>query len=662
MTTAHRQEDPLFDARLFEEFYGGQPQAILWFSPVWSDDGQHIDDFAFTYANQEGLEYLKVTPAQFEGLTVRNSPTLSPELRIQVFEEMKWVYETDKKSATAIFNSALNKHARVLRSKLRGGILTVVQDVTHEKKMIATLQAQKSSLEESTRQLQQQKNLIDNILKNTSNGICVTRAVRNEEGMVIDAVMIMANDAALQATGFPREFFINKQVTELQAGITETEYYQGCLRTLETGKPFIWQHMVEPTGKWIEATVSRLDLNHLIHVFTDITPVKQVQLQIEQSANTLKSVFDAAQTGMALLDPEYDEKNELADFRFVLVNATISNLVHQPPSALVGQLASKWFPGYLSTGAFSMYRNTFLTGQKQRRELHYDVDGLDHYLDLQCIKLNNQLLVCLSDHTIIRKSQLKLEQTVASLAQSNRYLEDFAHAASHDMKEPLRKILLFTDQLKSSVGSAIGAEGLRIVNRIELSARHLNDFVRDLLSFSYISQQRLVRNTIDLNEIMRTVLAALDLSIAEKQAQITVETLPVVQGNARQFEQLFQNLISNSLKYSRHNTQPVITVRSRAADEALVASRLPGNYKEQQHYLIEVIDNGIGFHQHYAEQIFDMFERLHTKSQYTGTGIGLAIARKVAENHQGAIWAESEPGKGATFFVLLPAVHQPVQT
>ncbi|WP_207515374.1 sensor histidine kinase [Longitalea luteola] len=657
MTTDPRQEDPLFDARLFEEFYGGQPQAILWFSPIWSDDGQQIVDFAFTYANTEGLEYLKLTPAQFKNLTIRNSPTLSAELRNQVLDEMKWVYETGKKATSSIFNAALNKHARVMRSKLRGGILTVVQDFTREKKMIATLQAQKSSLEQGARQLEQQKTLLDNILKNTSNGICVTRAIRNDDGIVIDAVVIIANDAAVHATGVPREFFINKRVTEIQPGIVETEYFQGSAMTLETGNPFIWQHMIEPTGRWIESTVSRLDLNHLIHIFTDITPLKQVQLQIEQSASTLKSVFDAAQTGMALLDPVYNENNEIIDFRFVLVNATISNLVHQPPALLTGDLAGNWFPGYLATDAFKMYRDTYLTGQRQRRELHYDADGLDRYLDIQCIKLNNQLLVCLSDHSFLRKSQLKLEQTIASLEQSNRYLEDFAHAASHDMREPLRKILLFVDQLKSSVSSTIDPEDLRILNRIESAARHLNDFVRDLLSFSYISQQRLVKHTIDLNEIMQAVLDELELSIAEKHAVITVEPLPFVEGNARQFEQLFQNLIGNALKYSSLNAQPVITIRSQLADAALVAARLPRNPKEQPHYIIEVIDNGIGFSQQYAEQIFDMFERLHTKSQYAGTGIGLAIARKVVENHQGAIWAESEPGKGATFFVLLPVVH-----
>lgn len=660
MTTPHRQED-LLDARLFEEFYGGQPQAVIWLKPVWSNDQQQIVDFAYTYANREGLEYLNLKPGQLKTLTIKNSPSISDEARRPVFEEMGRIYETGQKVATSIFNPALNKHVHVLRSKLRGGILTVVQDITKEKKMIATLQAQKSSLEENTRLLNQQKTLLDNILKNTSNGICVTRAIRNDEGEVIDSVIIMANDAAVNAIGLTRDFLINKRVTDIQAGIIESEYFQGSIWTLESGNPFIFQHLVEPSGRWIEATVSRLDNDRLIHIFTDITPVKQVQLQIEHSANTLKSVFDAAQTGLALLDAVYNDKKEIIDFRYVMVNAAISALVRQPPAALLGDRASKWFPNYLSTKAFDMYRHTLLTGEPQRSELHYDVDGLDNYLDLQCIRLNNQVLVSLTDHTFLRKSQLKLQQTVASLEQSNRYLEDFAHAASHDMKEPLRKILLFADQLKSSAGSTLCSEDLRIVNRIESSARHLNDFVRDLLNFSYISQQRLVKHKIDLNETMRSVLSELELSIAEKQAQITIETLPSLQGNARQFEQLFQNLISNALKYSSLSKQPAITVRSQVADPALVAAKLPGNQKEQQHYLIEVIDNGIGFGQQYAEQIFDMFERLHTKSQYAGTGIGLAIARKVVENHQGAIWAESEPGHGATFFMLLPIAHQPLQ-
>jgi len=526
------QQD-IFDLQLFEEFYGGQPQAIVWVNPVWANDGKTIVDFNYAYSNQQGLEYLNVTLAEFSKLTVRTSSTLSATMRTEIYAEMLQVYETGRESATTVFNPVLKKFARVLRSKLRGGVLSVVVDITTEKNMIDQLMQQKASLEANTRALDQQ------------------------------------------------------------------------------------------------------------------------QLKLEEVASTLKSVFDATQTGIVIFLPEYNDKNEIVDFRFNLVNATMSAYAKQPPDALIGTLGSKWFPEYFTNGLFDMCRNVYLSGKTQRKEIHYQADGLDNYLDLQSVRIGNRLLVCFTDHTNLRISQLQLQQTVRELEQSNRYLEDFAHAASHDMKEPLRKIITFAGQLKNNAAATAGGEYQHMLDRIEAAARHLNNFVTDLLNFSYISQKRLVKETVDLNDIVRVILSEFELIIAEKQVKVNTGHLPALQGNARQLEQLFYNLIGNALKYTTE--QPVINIRCSLATAAMVAEKLPEQLNGKKYLLIEVTDNGIGFDQHYAEQIFAIFERLHTRAQYAGSGIGLSIARQVAVNHGGTIWANSQPGKGATFFVLLPA-------
>ncbi|MET3885450.1 ATP-binding protein [Niastella sp. OAS944] len=651
---ANPMQKDIIDLQLFEEFYGGQPQAVIWLSPVWSaGNPPQIVDFAYSYANQQGLEYLQVTAAALNTLTVRTSRTLTDELRTSFYNEMLHVYETCIQSASTIYNPALNKYAHVLRSKLRGGILSVVQDITTEKKMIDQLQQQKRSLELNTRELDRQKTLLDNILKNSSNGISVTEAIRNEQGEVIDALTIIANDAAVKASGLPRDIYLTKRITEIEPSILSTPFYQGTLNTLKTGTPFLYQYQLEYTGNWIEVTSSRLDNDHLIHIFTDITTIKQSQLQLEEFASTLKTVFDATQTGMFIFVPEYNNNNEIIDFRFDLVNATMSSYAQQSPAALMGEPGSKWFPGYLTNGIFDMCRQAYFSNKVKRKEVYYHTDGLDNYIDIQCVKIGNRLLVSFTDHTNLRKSQLKLQQTVSELEQSNRYLEDFAYAASHDMKEPLRKIITFSNILKTNIVSGTTEEDKRILNRIEASARHLNNFVTDLLNFSYISQQRLVKDTVDLNNIVQAIVSELELVIEEKQAKITVSNLPVMQGNARQLEQLFHNLIGNALKYA--SEQPVITINSSLAPAELVAEKLPNHAKNRQYMLIEVMDNGIGFEQHFAEQIFDIFERLHTRSQYSGSGIGLSIARKVVQNHGGTIWAKSEPGQGAIFYIILPA-------
>lgn len=647
--------DISYDTRLIAEHYDAHPQGIVWMRPLYSNDGEHIIDFEYTYSNEEGLNFLNLEREQFTGLLLSNSQTLTDELRKSILAEMAMVYQTGKKLETTVFNPRLNKYARVLRSKLRNGVLTVVQDITQEIRTIHQLEKQAQQLEDQTRQLQEQKTLLDNILKNSSNGISVSRVFRDDNGKVVDAITILANDAAVKYIGLPKDIYLTKRATEIEPGIIGSPYHQACIKTLETGEPFVMQYEVQATGRWLELTVSKLDYDHLIQVFTDVTPVKEAQLQIEKAASTLKTVFDAAQTGMFTLAPEYNDEEEIVDFRFLMVNSTVSGYVGQTPQALAGELGSKWFPGYLTNGLFGMYKHTFETGEPVRREIHYRVDGYDNYLDLQTSKIGEQVLVSFTDYTSYRKSQIQLERTVKALERSNAYLEDFAYAASHDLKEPIRKILTFISRLKTALLDRMTESEAGVFTRIETSAKRMQLLVDDLLEFSHVSEKPRQIEAVDLNEKLRTVLSDLELQIEEKQAQVIItNTLPTINGNRRQLQQLFQNIIGNALKYSKPNEPTVITISTRIinADDALLHRFATTG--DKPFHLISISDNGIGFEQQYADKIFEMFKRLHGKAEYSGTGIGLSIARKVLENHHGFIWAESEPGKGATFNILFP--------
>ncbi|HZH99718.1 MAG TPA: ATP-binding protein, partial [Flavisolibacter sp.] len=396
------------------------------------------------------------------------------------------------------------------------------------------------------------------------------------------------------------------------------------------------------------------DSEHLIHIFTDITPIKEAQLQVEKAANMLKTVFNAAQVGMFTFKPEYDTVGELVDFRFVMVNSTLSGYVGQQPETLEGALGSEWFPGYLTNGVFDMYKETFLTGDPQRKNVYYNVDGHDIYLDLQCVKVDGYVLVTFTDHSVLSKSQLQLEQTVRALERSNKNLEDFAHAASHDMKEPLRKIRTFIDRIKRSLGSKLEETEAKLFERIDASAERMQMLVDDLLEFSHVSEQPRQMENVNLNDKVLRVLTDLELPVEEKQANIIIGDLPNVKGNRRQLQQLLQNLIGNALKYSKPDIPPKITIQSRTVKGHDVPIPLPIEWGERNFHLIEFADNGIGFEQEYADRIFEMFQRLHGKSEYAGTGVGLSIARKVVDNHNGYIWAKGQPGIGATFYVLLP--------
>jgi light-regulated signal transduction histidine kinase (bacteriophytochrome) len=243
---------------------------------------------------------------------------------------------------------------------------------------------------------------------------------------------------------------------------------------------------------------------------------------------------------------------------------------------------------------------------------------------------------------------------VQELERSNKNLEEFAYAASHDLKEPVRKIQFFADRLKSELGEKLNEAQGRLFERMESAAQRMGVLIDDLLSYSYVSKGIAGVEEVDLYEKVQKVLEDLELEIDERAAQVIVEPLPRVQGHQRQLQQLFQNLVGNALKYQQAGTPPVINIKSKEVLGKDASLPVREEDVARRFYLIEVSDNGIGFDQSDAERIFNVFTRLHGKTEYNGSGIGLSIVRKVVENHNGYIWAESEPGNGATFKVMLP--------
>lgn len=634
------------DTELFAELYDVQPQAIIWLRPIWSNDV--IVDFEFAYCNDEALSYLNLRREQLKGLCLSNSPTMTDPLRRRFLSEMIQVFTTGRQSETAFYNPALNKYARVLRTRLRDGVLSVVQDRSEENRII-------QKLEEQTSQLQAQKTLLDNILHYSSNGISVSQAVRNDQGTVTDLKTILANDAAVRFVGLPKEMYVGKTANEYDPDFTQSSEFRQCVETLAHGTSFFNQYFLAATNRWLEVTTSRMDKDCLIHIFTDITAAKHAQLQLAQAAERLHAVFNAASSGMFTFVPVENSEGEIIDFRFVISNPAFATYAGQTPDVLEGALGSTYFPGYLHNGVFDMYKKTYLTGETLRKDVHYNVDGLDLHLDLQSTKVHNEVLVTFTDYTVIKKTQLQLERMVEDLRRSNALLEEFAHAASHDLKEPIRKISVFAGRLRESLGDRVDEAGQRLFERMQVATNRMALLVDDLLTYSHLSEVPYEKEEVDLNTKLSIVLSDLELDIEEKQAKINVGPLPVVRGYRRQLQQLFQNLLANAMKYSKDGVPPAINIRAKKVKAAAFRHLLNVDDEEKQYHLIEVEDNGIGFESEQSEKIFQMFHRLHGRGQYEGTGIGLAITRRVVENHGGKVWATSTPGVGSTFFVLLPA-------
>jgi signal transduction histidine kinase len=248
----------------------------------------------------------------------------------------------------------------------------------------------------------------------------------------------------------------------------------------------------------------------------------------------------------------------------------------------------------------------------------------------------------------------ELDTINKELQQSNLSLEEFAYAASHDLKAPIRKINMLAQRLNRELAAELNESQQRVFEKMEESASRMLTLIDDLLSFSHISKGAGVFDEIDLNNKLKKVLDDLEMEVLEKGAQISFEKLPVVWGNRRQLQQLFQNLISNALKYTKPGIIPRIHISSRSVTVAELAT-LPRQLDPTKAYhLVEVKDNGIGFAQEDADQIFNVFTRLHSQAEYSGSGVGLSIVKRVVENHEGHVWAESSVGAGATFKILLP--------
>jgi light-regulated signal transduction histidine kinase (bacteriophytochrome) len=276
------------------------------------------------------------------------------------------------------------------------------------------------------------------------------------------------------------------------------------------------------------------------------------------------------------------------------------------------------------------------------------------------VAMNKSLEMEVSERKIseekIRQLNETLVENIDRLESANKELDNFAYMASHDLQEPLRKIRIFCDRLVTKYQPILDDDGKTNIGKIQKACERMQNLIQDILTFSKLTMEKKYFINSDLNVLVKEVLAEMDSVMLDKKAEVIVDNLPSIPANPGLIRPLFYNLISNSIKYSKKDEPPVIKIRSEIAfpDEA--------NRKDKNNYCRIIFeDNGIGFDQQYAEQIFGMFKRLHHKTEYDGTGIGLAICKKIVEEHNGFITAKSKINQGSTFIVSLPLVQQTEQ-
>jgi light-regulated signal transduction histidine kinase (bacteriophytochrome) len=235
-----------------------------------------------------------------------------------------------------------------------------------------------------------------------------------------------------------------------------------------------------------------------------------------------------------------------------------------------------------------------------------------------------------------------LERNNTELARSNRELQEFAYVASHDLQEPARKISFYSDYLVSKYEDLLDEKGLAYLQNMQGASRRMRTLISDLLAFAQVERESIQLRHINLNQVTHDVLQDLEFLIEEKGATVQVASMPVIEADEGMLHQLFENLISNAIKYAKEGVKPELRIWSQTNAEKIE---------------IFVEDNGIGFNEQYLPQMFALFQRLHSSGQYEGTGLGLAICQKIVALHNGTITGRSREGEGATFIITLPYHH-----
>lgn len=497
-----------------------------------------------------------------------------------------------------------------------------------------------------------QSKFVQSMLDASMNGVIMLEPVYGNDNEIEDFIVRAANKATAAHVGIEPKDAVDKPMSVLVPGYKETGFFDVYVTALETKKVQRKElpYKDDRLEGWYEIGVAPND-NFVVVTFANITSFKQSQQELETSATRLDAIINTSQSGIFLFKPVFDERGEVTDFIFTKANPALASYVGQNQEVVNGSLGSKWFPAYKTNGLFDRYRETYVSGKTDRFDFHYYGDNIDVWLDIMATRLGDEVLVTFTDYTGIKRLQLELEESVSELKRSNANLEEFAYVASHDLQEPLRKIQYFSDRLKLLCGENDTAG---LLNRMETATIRMRTLIDDLLQYSRFSFNSQKLESVDLSELVHQVLNDLEASINDKNASITVQQLPAVQGDKVQLQQLFQNVISNALKYNRDDVSLRILIASKIVNESELQEELPFHDHNKNFHLIEVSDNGIGFEQSYAKRVFKIFQRLHGRSEYPGTGVGLAIVQKVAENHKGHVFARSAPGRGATFSILLP--------
>jgi signal transduction histidine kinase len=409
-------------------------------------------------------------------------------------------------------------------------------------------------------------------------------------------------------------------------------------------------------GRWVLITEKRTEDGGIVGTRSDITELKlreMEMLRISQQLHARNIHFDAALSNMNMGLCMFDR-----DLKLIVVNRQYLELYGFAPDVVKPGVSLRDIMEY------SVSLGNYTQDQAERALAErYDPARLatrntmkQRLKDGRVIAVMNEPMPdggTIATYHDITESEISAERTLEytrKLERSNRELVDFAYVASHDLQEPLRKIEAFGERLVKKYSAVLPDDGKMFVERMQSAAERMRRLINDLLSYSRVTTAAKPFEMVSLNEVAEGVVSDLQIRIEENRGLVNVAQLPTIEGDPTQLRQLLQNIIGNALKFKKPDINPVVNVTAELTEKHDLA--ITGRA-----VVITIKDNGIGFDNQFRDQIFTIFQRLHSRNEYEGTGIGLATCRKIVERHQGHILADGQQGEGSTFIITLP-IHQ----
>jgi chemotaxis family two-component system sensor kinase Cph1 len=573
-----------------------------------------------------------------------------PEMNgYEVCRRLKATAETEQ--IPVIFLSVLDEMNDKLQAFRVGGADYItkpfqVEEVLARIDKQVGLQKLQQQLKEQNYQLQQSQSLLASILNSSLDGVVAYSAVRNSEGNIVDFQWLLINPAAEKFYGLLLNEIVGKNLLAELSQFRNNGLFDLYVSVVETGetvdREFSYEHERD-TIVWLHIVAVKLN-DGLAVTFRNITDRKRAEIALRDSEERFRAIFEQAAVGIA--------KTALCG-QFMRVNPGFCQIVRYGESEL---LQKNWQAITHSDDieADREYVRALLSGNIQTFSIEKRLVCKDEAVRWANVTVSAmrdangtpQYLICAIEDISERKLVQELLQAsldtqtryAQELTRSNAELEQFSYVASHDLQAPLSTIAGYAQLLEKRCYNQLDAQGNKFLRNIVNSCERMQALIDDLLEYSRVGRSEKPFDLIDCNLVFEDACANLQLAIRQDRASVTRGDLPRVRGDSFQLLQLFQNLIGNAIKY-RSSEAPMVHV---------------GASRQGDSWVFSVQDNGIGIAEQYHPRIFQLFQRLHSQKQYSGTGIGLAICQRIVDRHGGRLWVESEPNRGSTFYFSIP--------